>query len=139
MICLSPDTLDTDLLLQMRGGVALNDLVRNLLLIRTVGAARPPVFRLGCDFYDQTVLELERLAPFCEEHGVGPITFWQLVKYPDLPDALNARPIPSLPEAERRICVEVFERAVAVLQSRGIAVAVAGGFMEDCTLAVQAA
>ena len=89
--------------------------------------------------YDQLVLDLERLAPFCEVFRFGMMAFLQLVRYSDLPDGLNARPIPSLPEAERMICVDAFEKAVAFLQVRGIAVDVAGGFLEEWKVALQAA
>ncbi|MEB3167945.1 MAG: radical SAM protein, partial [Synechococcaceae cyanobacterium] len=131
VICVSLDTVNAELLGRMRRGVALEDLERNLRRIRAAGAVHPPAFRLSCGVYDQTARDLERLGPFCAEHGVGAITFWQLVKYPDLPDALNARPIPALPEPERSACVQAFERAVASLQARGVVVDVAGGFLEE--------
>ncbi|MBM5799967.1 MAG: radical SAM protein [Cyanobacteria bacterium K_DeepCast_35m_m2_023] len=131
VICVSLDTVDPLLLRQMRRSVELKTIEANLKLIRTLGDGDPPALQLSCGVYDQTVMGLEQLGTFCQKHGIAAITFWQLVKYPDVPDALNARPIPSLPEPQRRHSIEAFERAVNAMEAKGILVDVAGGFLED--------
>lgn len=130
-ICISLDTVNANLLGRLRRGANLAIIENNLQRIQASVRDEPPTFSLSCGVYDKTIDGLNDLLAFCQQYGIAKVVFWQLVKYPDVPDALNAQPITSLPLPQQRKSIKKFEDAVNSLLAGGISVEIAGGFLDE--------
>jgi MoaA/NifB/PqqE/SkfB family radical SAM enzyme len=132
VIQISLDTADAELLPKIRRKVQLSTIVGNIERIRAaVEAGSGPELSLSCGVYDKNFRGLPELCDFAIAHDVKSITFWQLVKYDDIPGALNVYPIPSLPPEEIAQAVEVMQRTIRILKAARIGVSVAGGFLDE--------
>ena len=131
VIGVSVDTVDPELLQSIRRKVRLEVIENNLQKIRASGSSTLPKFEISCGIYDQSVMNLEGIEDFCVRNDILKITFWQLVKYPDILGATNVHPIPSLPEEQIRQCIDAFERALISIKSHGIDVNIAGNFLNE--------
>lgn len=134
VIQVSLDTVDADLLKNLRRRVKLSHVVENIGNIRKAAKSMrlaPPKFSISCGVYDANYAHLEELARFCIAMDFRSATFWQLVKYDDLPDTLNVYPVSSLDQDRIADAVSHLERAIHMLQRAGIDTGVAGGFLDE--------
>lgn len=133
VIQISLDTTDDTLLRRLRRKVSLGTILRNLHLVRMRAreANLEPEWAISCGVYDKSVASLRDLAWFAVTAGFDSVTFWNLVKYPDVPDPGTARvkPIADLPEDEQREAVAALRDAVRILEDHGVNVDVAGDFL----------
>ena len=131
MIQVSLDTVDTELLCNTRRKMRLSTVLRNLDEIRA-RTDRPgvvtPLLTLGCVVHDRNYTGLPELARFAVAQRFSGVTFWQLVKYPDLPGVENVYPVPDLDPDQFAHAVDRLGCAEKILRDRGVAVLVAGGF-----------
>jgi molybdenum cofactor biosynthesis enzyme MoaA len=111
------DTFDPKQLKDIRRRVKLSTIIDKIRNIRAAAESRhvaPPKFTVSCGVYDLNYPLIGRLAEFCISMGIGGVTFWQLVKYEDLADAIRH-----------------VEDAVELLQRNGVHTVVAGEFLND--------
>ncbi len=133
-IQISVDTADEKLLRDIRRKVELSRILYNIAMIRThalLDGRTPPKISFSCGLYDQSILRVEEFAWFAMAQGVSEITFWNLVKYPDVPDAAQVRTLESLDNEALAEGIRCFDRAMAVFDRFKITVEVAGGFIEE--------
>ena len=133
LIQVSLDTADEELLKRLRRKVELSRILTNMTKIRTralLSARRAPVFAFSCGLYDKSLPRLEEFAGLAVAMGVRNVTFWNLMKYPDVPGAETVRPLSELDDDELRHGLACFDRAMRILAMYRINVAVAGGFIE---------
>jgi len=131
-IQISLDTVDPQLLPQIRRKVRLDTILGNMARIRDAAARRgsAPAFALSVGVYDLSVAGLPRLCEFAVANGIGAVTFWTLVKYDDVPDAVNVYPVESLEAAQIRQAVDCMEQSLQILRAAGIQYHLAGSFMD---------
>ncbi|OHE22140.1 MAG: hypothetical protein A2X92_10155 [Syntrophus sp. GWC2_56_31] len=134
VIQISLDTTDDALLKRLRRKVSLGNILRNLHLIRMRArkADLKPEWAISCGVYDKSVASLRDLAWFAVTAGFDSVTFWNLVKYPDILDPGTARvkPIADLPEDEQRKAVAALSDAIRILEDHGVKAEVAGDFVD---------
>jgi hypothetical protein len=149
-IDVSLDTVDPDLLPKIRRKVALKTIIENMDRIKRAAARRKPSlfsmagirqifrksksrphFRLSCGVYDQNIAGILDLCQFAKQHRFRAITFWQLVKYDDVPNGQNVYPIESLEPEAIDNAIAIMERATAFLSANRIASNIAGDFVES--------
>lgn len=131
---ISMDTVDAQLLNQLRRSVKLPVIVSNIENIRSEAFAnwvRPPNFSISCGIYDANYRGLDALADFAIKYGMSAVTFWQLVKYADIPGALNVYPVTTLDKAGILDAVGHVQRAIEKLHQAGIYTEVAGDFLQE--------
>ena len=131
-IQVSLDTVDPILLARLRRKVKLETIIDNISRVRRVAAqeGRPaPQFALSCGVFDLSTSGLPALANFAAAQKMAKVTFWQLVKYEDLPGQLNPKPIWSLAREQIVFAIEQLQTALNVLTSCGIQTELAGGFL----------
>lgn len=142
LIQVSLDTADEDLLRRVRRKVDLSRILTNITKIRLralLTARRAPVFAFSCGLYDKSIPRLEEFAGLAVTMGVRNVTFWNLMKYPDLPGAETVRALSALDDDELRHGLACFDRAMAILAMYRINVAVAGDFIEPLRARLAAA
>ena len=133
-IQISMDTVDAHHLNQLRRSVKLSVIVANMEKIRADAFARwvrPPKFSISCGVYDANYHGLEPLAEFAIKYGMSSVTFWQLVKYADIPGVPNVYPVTTLEMARILDAVGHVRRAIGKLQDAGIYTEVAGDFLQE--------
>ena len=134
VIQVSLDTVDTQLLASLRRRVKLGTIVRNITMIREQALAlglKGPKFALSCGVFDKSVPGLAEVANFAVSHRFITVTFWQLVKYPDIPGAIAVTRIPDLPVAQIRESIECVENALEILDRACIKAEIAGDFLNE--------
>jgi sulfatase maturation enzyme AslB (radical SAM superfamily) len=130
----SLDTVDAVLLAQLRRRVKLSTIIDNIQKIRAAAAkknVRGPQFTVSCGVYDANYRGLEELARFSMSLDIRSVTFWQLCKYEDLPDARNVYPIPSLDVDRITEAIGHLERSLQLLSQARIPTSVAGEFLDE--------
>lgn len=131
---ISLDTTDDALLKMLRRKVSLGTILRNMHLVRVRARQEnlAPVWYLSCGVYDKSVATLRDLAWFAVTAGFHLVTFWNLVKYPDVLEsgALQVKPLAALPAAEQQEAFASVREAVRILESNGVRVSVAGDFVK---------
>jgi pyruvate-formate lyase-activating enzyme len=133
LIQISLDTADEELLKRIRRKVDLSRILANMTQIRLralLTARRAPVFAFSCGLYDKSISRLDTFAGLAVTMGVRNITFWDLMKYPDVPGAETVRPLRELDDDELRRGLATFDRAMAILKMYRINVTVAGNFID---------
>ena len=133
VIQISIDTADEELLAQLRRRVKLSTIVDNIARIRAAAVSlhiQPPKFALSCGVFDVTFDGLERLADFAIAHKMHSVTFWELVKYPDIPGALNTNSVSTLPAHDIARAVTCIDTALDKLQKAAVDTEVAGDFLD---------
>ncbi|MDO9171990.1 MAG: radical SAM protein [bacterium] len=133
VIQVSIDMADEELLRRIRRKVELGRILTNMALIRARAlrdGRRLPVFSFSCGLYDKSIVRLEEFAALAVAMSVHIVTFWDLMKYPDLPGAENVRPLAALDGEELRHGLACFDRALAILTKYRVEVQVAGGFVD---------
>ncbi|MBK9304535.1 MAG: radical SAM protein [bacterium] len=133
VIQVSIDMADEELLRRIRRKVELGRILTNMALIRARAlqdGRRLPVFSFSCGLYDKSIVRLEEFAALAVAMSVHIVTFWDLMKYPDLPGAENVRPLAALDGAELRHGLACYDRALAILTKYRVDVQVAGGFVD---------
>jgi MoaA/NifB/PqqE/SkfB family radical SAM enzyme len=134
VIQISLDTADEALLRDVRRKVDVSRIIYNMAMIRTqalLAGRTPPTMSFSCGVYDLSVVRLEEFAWFAVTQGISTVTFWNLVKYPDVPGAITVRALETLPDSELAAAVACFDRAMAVLDHFQIETEIAGGFIEE--------
>jgi hypothetical protein len=133
VIQVSLDMADEELLRKIRRKVELSIILVNMTRIRLrafLDGRQPPVFTFSCGLYDKSITRLAAFAGLAVVMGVRGITFWDLVKYPDVPGAETVRPLSDLDENELRHGLACFDQAMAILKKARINTTVAGGFID---------
>ena len=133
VVQISLDTVDAEQLAQIRRRVRLSTIVENIDQIRQAARAlgvQPPRFALSCGVFDLNFAGLEQVADFAIEKAVASVTFWELVKYPDVPGASNVNSVASLDPEEIAKAVRCLDNTLAKLQEAGITTEVAGDFLD---------
>lgn len=133
-IQISIDTVNAEILKKIRRKVNLKTIIENIEKVRHFSAEnekRQPAFSISCGIYDLSYPNLDDLALFCIENKIQSVTFWKLVKYPDIPNATNVRAVESLENEEVAEAIACVDRAICSLQSARIHVEVAGGFLNE--------
>lgn len=133
MIQVSLDMADEELLKRIRRKVDLSRILANITAIRAhalLSARRPPVFSFSCGIYDKSIAQLDRFAALAVTMGIRNITFWDLVKYPDVEGAETVRALRELDDDELRRGLAMFDKVMAILKMYRVNVNVAGGFIE---------
>ncbi|MBK9470706.1 MAG: radical SAM protein [bacterium] len=105
LIQISLDTADEELLKRIRRKVDLSRILANMTQIRLralLTARRAPIFAFSCGLYDKSISRLDTFAGLAVTMGVRNITFWDLMKYPDVPGAETVRPLRELDDDELR-------------------------------------
>lgn len=134
VVQISIDSADPDLLGEIRRRVDLGTITLNLARLRATALARQrplPTLAFSCGLYDRNVLGLERLAWLAVACGVRLVTFWNLVKYPDVPGSANVSPLAALESTALVRALDAVDRAIDILTRHGIEVDVAGSFLDD--------
>jgi radical SAM protein with 4Fe4S-binding SPASM domain len=131
VIELSIDTIDAELLKQIRRKVSLETILCNIQLIKVEIAKQQhnPLMGISCGVYDKNTKGLIDLARFIVKSGFDHVTLWNLVQYPDVSDSISVKSICNLPEAERETAYSYARQAVELLRNNGINVYVAGDFL----------
>lgn len=133
-IQVSVDTANEELLQAVRRKVSIARILYNIATIRTralLDGRNPPRFAFSCGVYDRSVVRLEELAWLAVSTGVPEITFWNLVKYPDVPGAVAVRELAALTDTELAEAIGCFDRAIAILDRFQIRYDIAGNFIEE--------
>lgn len=132
VVQISLDTVDAELLRALRRHVKLSNVIENIRKIRAfAGKKIAPTFSISCGVYDANYPFLKDVAEFCISFDIHNVTFWQLVKYGDLPDAHNVYPILSLSPDRIADAIEQLLLAIQLLHQNGISTEVAGGMLEE--------
>jgi len=133
MIQISIDTVDALQLAKIRRRVKLSNIVKNIHMIRNEATTnnQVPAFSISCGIYDANYASLVELPGFCASLGISSVTFWQLIKYDDLPGAPNVYPIMSLDCSIISEVIRILEHTIELLKLHGIRVEVAGEFIES--------
>lgn len=133
IVQVSLDTLDDELLQNVRRRVNARRILGNLRAIKAaaarLGRRDRPVLSISCGLYDRNTPLLLDLVRGLMEFDVQNFTFWNLVKYPDLPDAVNVQPLDHLPIPEIESRLRVVDEALELLRKRNIQVHIAGDFI----------
>lgn len=133
LIQISLDMADEELLKRIRRKVDLSRILANITAIRAhalLAARKPPVFAFSCGLYDKSISRLDGFAALAVTMGIRNVTFWDMMKYPDVPGAETVRPLRELDDEELRRGLVMFDKAMAILAMYRINVSVAGGFIE---------
>ena len=134
IIQISIDTADEDLLKAVRRKVEISRIMHNMAKIRTtalVDGRKAPRMAFSAGLYDLSIQRLEEFAWFAVTQGISMITFWNLVKYPDLEGATTVRTLDSLDEPDLAEAIAAFDRAMVIFDRFEIQIEVAGGFIEE--------
>jgi molybdenum cofactor biosynthesis enzyme MoaA len=132
VIQISMDTVDEIQLAELRRRVRLSSIVENIDQIRKAARAlsiAPPRFALSCGVFDVNFAGLEQVADFAIQYRIASVTFWELVKYPDVPGATNVNSVATLDPKEVARAVACLENTLAKLDKAGITTEVAGDFL----------
>jgi hypothetical protein len=134
VIQISLDTTDDALLRRLRRKVSLGTILRNLHLVRIRAreANLKPEWAISCGVYDKSITSLRDLAWFAVTAGFDSVTFWNLVKYPDVlgPGTMHVKPIAELPKDEQSKAVAALSEAIRILEDHGVKAEVAGDFVD---------
>lgn len=133
-ICISLDTVDAELLRNLRRRVKLSNILDNIHKIRAAAQAKqqhPPAITASCGVYDANYMHLGELAKFCIKEGISGVTFWPLVKYDDVQGVQNVYPISSLATEQIAEAIQHLEEAIRLLENKGISTDPAGGFLDQ--------
>ncbi|MCX7094468.1 MAG: radical SAM protein [Methylobacter sp.] len=123
VIQISLDTVDEDLLRDIRRKVSLGTILRNIHKIRIQAFKRGlnPLWSISCGIYDKNISGLDDIAVFAITEGFKSITFWNLVEYPAISeDAVTARSLSSLPKHEREHAAKKIGEVLALLKKHHV-------------------
>lgn len=123
VIQISLDTLDENLLRDIRRKVSLGTILRNIHKIRIQAFKRGlnPLWSISCGIYDKNISGLEDIAVFAIREGFKSITFWNLVEYPIISeDVVMARPLSSLPKHELERAIMKISEVLALLKEHHV-------------------
>ena len=125
-IQISIDSLDENLLKNIRRKVSLGIILRNIhkIRIRAFKLNLQPIWSLSCGLYDKNIASINDLAIFAIRENFVSITFWNLVEYPDIEDnnAIIPRPLSSLSETDEHKALVTIRNTLALLQKHNVQV-----------------
>lgn len=100
--------------------------------LRAREANLEPEWVISCSVYNKSVPSLCDLAWFVVTAGFDSVTFWKLVKYPDVldPGTMCVKPITDLLDDERRKAVAVLRDAIRILEDHDVNADVADDFVD---------
>lgn len=134
IVCISLDTVNADLLRNLRRRVKLSNILDNIHKIRAAAKAkrlRLPAINISCGVYNANYMHLVEFAKFCITQGICGVTFWPLVKYDDVHGVQNVYPITSLDNDKIIDAIHHLEDAIQLLHQNGIKTDAAGGFLDE--------
>ena len=128
---ISLDTVDDNLLKQLRRKVALGTILRNIHLVRARARqiGLETTWALSCGIFDKSIPGLEKLAWFAITAGFTSITFWNLVGSVTSESVIQVKPISELQGEEKESAIQHVRQAVQLLRTHGVRVSVAGDFI----------
>lgn len=132
-IAISIDTMDRALLAQLRRRVDVRTVIANMVRIRGAAIRRGeagPQFGWSIVLSDRSIAGLTDLVAAGLSLGVRSFECCNMEKYPDLPEAVNAYPLPSLPAKERRRAMAEIERAQDLALRHGATLNLQAGLMD---------
>jgi MoaA/NifB/PqqE/SkfB family radical SAM enzyme len=119
-IQVSLDTMDAELLGQLRRGARLHVILDNMERIqRAAGEGPGPRMSISCVVMDRNVEGIPELVGSLMERGIREFRFCDLVKYPDIPGTLAVRHVSSMEPGRLRAAREAFKAAIACLEASG--------------------
>lgn len=133
-IAISIDTSQPDLLKQIRRKVDLGNILANIYRIRAHALSEgriPPHFTFISGIYDKNVSGLPDFAWFAVACGITSVTFWKMVKYPDMADASNVYPLSSLEKEDMEAALEKIQKTREILETHHIPTVFAGDFVGE--------
>lgn len=133
-ITISIDTDDPLMLKKIRRKVNLGDILVNITKIRASAMAEgrtPPDFIFLSGIYDKNVIRLSQFAWFAVACGVKEISFWKLIKRPDIPGVENVHPLTSLDREELLQAYDNMQHTKQILTDNGLRAVFTGGIMEE--------
>jgi MoaA/NifB/PqqE/SkfB family radical SAM enzyme len=132
-VTVSLDSADDETLRRIRRGTRLSTVVANIRGIRAkaseLGISGPRMV-LSCGIYDKNVLLLPRLAQLAIELQFDHVTFWNLVKFPDIEGAENVDLLTSMPKDRLRLAVAAIDETAHELQIHGVGYCFQGEFVD---------
>ena len=133
-IVVSIDTADRELLRKLRRSVDLRSILHTITRIRAMAlrlGTPPPAFGFSSGVYDLNARLLPDLARLAAVLGIKDAIFWKLRKYPDIPGALNIRPLTALPPDELARAIQGVDQAAAILQAYSINCIISGNYIDE--------
>jgi hypothetical protein len=131
-LIISVDTFDDVLLKNVRRKVRATTIRSNIDAIRECAIRHgnePPTFQFSCGLYDANTMSIGDFADEAVALKVSDVTFWNLYKHPDLPDAVNVYPLDSLSGDGLIARMKNVADAIQVLRANKVGVHVAGDFV----------
>jgi MoaA/NifB/PqqE/SkfB family radical SAM enzyme len=119
-IQVSLDTMDAELLGQLRRGARLHVILENMKRIREAAGDGPgPQMSISCVVTDKNVEGIPELVDSLMERGIREFRFCDLVKYPDIPGAIAVRHVSFLDPDRMRAVRAGFNAAIGRLEAGG--------------------
>jgi MoaA/NifB/PqqE/SkfB family radical SAM enzyme len=119
-IQVSLDTMDAELLGELRRGARLHVILDNMDRIRAAaGEGRGPRMSISCVVMDRNVEGIPDLVDSLMQRGIREFRFCDLVKYPDIPGTLAVRHVSSMEPDRLRRARDAFLDALARLEAGG--------------------
>jgi MoaA/NifB/PqqE/SkfB family radical SAM enzyme len=132
-LIVSVDTFDDVLLKDVRRKVRATTIRSNINAIRECAIRHgnePPTIQFSCGLFDKnTMMSIGDYANEAVALKVSDVTFWNLYKHPDLPDAVNLYSLDSLSGDELIVRMKNVAEAIQVLRANKVGVHVAGEFV----------
>lgn len=133
-ITISMDAASNEVLKTVRRKVTLGSIVSNITRIRIRALALgnpPPEFDILSGIFDKNVDCIEDLARFAVTLQFTGITFWRLLKYPDVGDIGDVKPIDQLPHEAIKYAIAKADSAADILRKHGLRVVFISNFIEN--------
>lgn len=133
-ITISMDAANSNILRLVRRKVSLDTIVSNIVQVRmrALELGLPsPIFDILSGVFDKNVLSLPQLARFAIVENISGITFWKLVKYPNIGVDGDVIPLANMPKSKLIEALAEIDRAKNILLSHGKNVHFTGNFVEE--------
>ena len=133
-ITISIDSADPDILRLVRRKVNFQTIVANMVQIKmqAIALGLPfPKFEILAGIYDKNALHLTQLAHFAIVENISGVTFWKLLKYPDVGVEGDIIPLNQLPQATLGTVLDEVDRARKTLIAHDIKIHFVGNFIEE--------
>lgn len=133
-IQLSVDSADPLEVRTVRRKARLEHLLFNITRIRMAAReqqVRGPNIQFSCGVYDRNSAGLPDYARMAVAMKIHAVTFWNLVKYPDIPGAVNVQAVDTSNRRDLVFVIERLEEACSILDQAGIRYEIAGEFLKE--------
>ncbi len=138
---ISCDTSDPVLFKKLRRGNNLQTLCANISRLKAAAAEKKlplPVLSFSCVVSDQNIFQLPDLVAFGKQLGISHFNFCNLIKYPDLKEAINPQHITEMPPGLLLKAKESLVETFKLLRDSGIKYHVQQGLLDSLEHKIQA-